>query len=112
MPTFQDIKSDLNKINQKSKKLAMMSREEIFDLLAEITFANDKIADFIYAIDKSIAEETATLTAANSTMSATALRNLIKAQTSALENDKAWASRQSSNLKDVRISALAAQRNL
>lgn len=112
MPTYQDIKNDLSAINKKSRKLAMMSREDIFDLLADITFVNDKIADYIRDIDKAIDSTTSQVVDANPTMSAAAIRNMVKAATSSLESDKSWASRQSSNLKDIRISALAAQRDL
>ena len=112
MPTYQDIKSDIAAINLKSKKLATMSREDIFDLLSEITFVNDKIADFIYELDKEIDSVSTTVIKDNPSASATALKSLIKVQTSRFESDKAWASRQSSNLKDIRISALAAQRAL
>lgn len=112
MPTFQDINAHLKTINEKSKRLATMTREEIFDLLAEITFLNDEIADFIYQVDKNINSVSTDLLENHPQMSATALRNLIKTHTSSLETDKSWASRQSTNLKDLRISALAAQRDL
>ncbi len=111
MATYQELRAEMSLALAKNHSVAMMNREQIFEYLAELVLVSDSLTDFIREIDKSIHDiEIDTRTRLGGTCSAAMLNQQIKLNTSTLIADKDWANKQLALLKDLRITALAAQR--
>lgn len=110
MTTYQSIREDIKKALVKNKNLCMMTREQIFTFVAELTMISDDLTEFIREIDRNISDIEADTRARCHGCSAAMLTQTIKTNTAPLNADKDWANKQLALMKDLRITALAAQR--
>lgn len=110
MTTYQSIKKEIQTVLAQNKNLYMMNREQIFTFSAELMLISDELTEFIRDIDRSIADIEADTKEKCAGCSASMLAQTIKTNTSPLNADKDWANKQLALLKDLRITALAAQR--
>lgn len=113
MRTYQNIEAKILDLTEKTKEFAFMNRDQIFETIAQIVALGDELARFIRDIDMTIARvEREALDEAQATkMSASMVSLNIKQRTSTYKADKEWAGRQLTLLSEMRIAALAAQRN-
>ena len=108
--TYQDIRDQISAALLKHRGVAMMNREQIFEYLAELVAISDQLIDFIRKLDRQIAETEKSTRERCDGCSAAMLAQQIKSNTSVFIADKDWANKQLAILKDLRITALAAQR--
>ena len=113
MRTYQNIEAKILDLTEKTKEFAFMNRDQIFETIAQIVARGVELARFLRHIGMSMTRfERLALDAAEATkMSASMVSLTIKQRTSSYKADKEWAGRQLTLLSEMRIAALAAQRN-
>lgn len=112
MTSYQDIEPRIKVATEKSRDLAFMNREQIFDLISELVVITDDLNNYARDLDQKIseAEVKAYEMAASNKMNASLTALAVKQAIAPFKADKEWASKQGSLLSDIRIAALAAQR--
>ena len=90
-----------------------MTREQLFDIIAELVFLSNELINFCRDLDGAIAKAEAEAfdMAASNKMNASLTALAVKRATAPFKADKEWAGKQNSLLTDIRIAALAAQRS-
>lgn len=112
MTTYQDIQPKIQMLTEQSKRLALMTRDEIFQLISELILLSDELNIFVRDLDLQIAKveneafEKARAEKMNASMATIAMKNAV----APYKLDKEWATKQNSLLNELRIAALAAQR--
>lgn len=112
MTTFQDIEPRIMALVKQGRELAFMTREQIFDFVAELVALSDDINNRIRDIDVKtlVAEQEAIAATSQEKMSASMASLLVKQASKKFKPDRDWLSKQAALLSDMRIAALAAQR--
>lgn len=112
MTTYQDIQPKMMDVIQRSKSLAMMTRDELFSYVSELVELGDEINNFVRDIDLKIAqlEQEILERSRAEKMSATMAELQVRAVGKPYKADQEWANKQAKLLSELRISALAAQR--
>lgn len=113
MISYQSIELRIKEVTDKTKDLAFMNKEQIFDMVAQIVAISDDLSTYIRQLDIKISEEEGKVLekAQKYKMNASMARILLKQVTSSLNTDKDWANRQIQLLSEIRMAALAAQRS-
>lgn len=115
MSSYQDIEMRIREVSEKTTRLAFMTKEEIFEMVAEIVAISDMLNNMIRDIDIEISEvsleTTDLIRESGKKMSASMIDIIVKQNIAKLKADKEWADRQTKLLSELRMAALAAQRS-
>lgn len=109
--TREEISAKIKTAIHDSDNLYMVPREDIFHFLASVTALSDEVSDFTLAIDEESIGIEKSIRSKASGVATSAVNAKVKEALLEYVMLKDWAKLQLSTLKDLRISALSAQRS-